>query len=269
MAEQMTEGAQNSSIAEGLMTKLKKWGPLIAIGGLMAFGFSQGWHHYLSLDALVRHREWLAAQVADHFVLMLGFYMIAYILAVALSFPGASFLTIAGGLLFGWAVGGAATVLAATLGASVIFLATRSAFGAALRARAGGFVDRFSEGFRDDAFNYLLFLRLVPVFPFWLINVVPALFNVRLGSYFLATLIGILPGTFAYAFIGAGLDSIIAAQKAANPTCATDPNCSVTLDTSALITPELIAAFVALGVVSLIPPILKAIKKSRSGKESA
>ncbi|WP_246657533.1 TVP38/TMEM64 family protein [Cohaesibacter sp. CAU 1516] len=269
MAEQMTHSAQNNSSGSGLAGKLKKWGPLIAIGGLMAFGFSQGWHHYLSLDSLVRHREWLASQVSAHYGLMLGGYMLAYILAVALSFPGASFLTIAGGLLFGWAIGGAATVLAATVGASVIFLATRSAFGASLRARAGGFVDRFSEGFRDNAFSYLLFLRLVPVFPFWLINVVPALFNVRLGVYFLATLVGILPGTFAYAFIGAGLDSIIAAQKAANPACATDPNCSVTLDTSALITPELIAAFVALGVVSLIPPALKAVKKWRGSKESS
>ncbi len=269
MAEQMTQDAPNSSNAASLATRLKKWGPLIAIGGLMAFGFSQGWHHYLSLDALVRHREWLADQVAAHYFMMLGGYMLAYILAVALSFPGASFLTIAGGLLFGWAIGGAVTVLAATIGASVIFLAARSAFGASLRARAGGFVDRFSAGFRDNAFNYLLFLRLVPVFPFWLINVVPALFNVRLGTYFLATLIGILPGTFAYGFIGAGLDSIIAAQKAANPACATDPGCSVTLDTSALITPELIAAFVALGVVSLIPPVLKAFKNRRGGKESS
>lgn len=263
MTEQMTQSANNSSTPDGVGAKLKKWGPLVAIGGLMAFGFSQGWHQYLSLDSLVKNRELLAGYVADHYVLMLGGYMLAYIAAVALSFPGASFLTIAGGLLFGWAVGGVATVLAATIGASIIFLAARSAFGASLRARAGGFVDRFSEGFRDNAFNYLLFLRLVPLFPFWLINVIPALFNVRLGSYFLATFIGIMPGTFAYTFIGAGLDSVIAAQRAANPACATDPNCSVTLDTSALITPELIAAFVALGVVSLIPPVLKALKNRR------
>ena len=263
MTEQMTQGIEKATPSGGISAKLKKWGPLVAIGGLMAFGFSQGWHHYLNLDSLVKNRALLASYVADYYGLMLGGYMLAYIAAVALSFPGASFLTIAGGLLFGWAIGGAATVLAATIGASVIFLAARSAFGASLRARAGGFIDRFSEGFRDSAFNYLLFLRLVPLFPFWLINVVPALFNVRLGSYFLATFIGILPGTFAYAFIGAGLDSIISAQRAANPACATDPNCSVTLDTSALITPELIAAFVALGIVSLIPPVLKAVKNRR------
>ena len=260
MTDQMTQTSKSGSQWVG---RLKKWAPLIAIGGLMAFGFSQGWHSYLSLDSLVRNRALLAGYVAEHYVLMLAGYGLAYIAAVALSFPGASFLTIAGGLLFGWAVSGSVTVLAATIGASLIFLAARSAFGAALRARAGGFIDRFTEGFRDDAFNYLLFLRLVPLFPFWLINVVPALFNIRLGSYFLATLIGILPGTFAYSFIGAGLDSVIAAQRAANPACATNPDCSVTLDPSALITGELILAFVAMGVVSLIPPALKALKKRR------
>lgn len=242
---------------------LKKWAPLLLLVALMAFGFSQGWHQYLSLESLIRNRDWLSAYVQDHYGLMLLGYCLVYLAAVALSFPGASFLTIGGGLLFGWAIGGIATVLSATIGASFIFLAARSAFGASLRARAGGFVERFSEGFRQDAFNYLLFLRLVPLFPFWLVNVVPALFNVRLGSYFFATLLGILPGTFAYSFIGAGLDSVIAAQRAANPACLNGANCDVTLETSALITGELIAAFVVMGIVSLIPPVLKAMKNRR------
>jgi uncharacterized membrane protein YdjX (TVP38/TMEM64 family) len=244
----------------------KKWGPLAVIVILMAIGFSQGWHQYLSLDSLVKNRELLRGYVEQNYLLMVGGFALAYIAAVALSFPGASFLTIGGGFLFGWAVGGAATVLSATIGASLIFLAARSSFGESLRSKAGGFIDRFAEGFREDAFNYLLFLRLVPLFPFWLVNLAPALFNVKLRSYFFATLFGILPGTFAYAFIGSGLDSVIEAQHAANPACATDPNCTVTLDTSAIITPELIAAFVALGVVSLIPPVLKAVKKRKSEK---
>jgi uncharacterized membrane protein YdjX (TVP38/TMEM64 family) len=242
----------------------KKWAPLAIIASLMIVGFSQGWHQYLSLESLVKNREVLRGYVEENYVLMVGGFALAYITAVALSFPGASFLTIGGGFLFGWAVGGAATVLSATIGASLIFLAARSSFGEALRSKAGGFIDRFAEGFREDAFNYLLFLRLVPAFPFWLVNLAPALFNVRLQSYFFATLIGILPGTFAFAFIGSGLDSIIEAQRAANPECSTNPDCAITLDTSAIITPELIAAFVALGVVSLIPPVLKAWKKRKA-----
>ncbi|MCV6546782.1 MAG: TVP38/TMEM64 family protein [Cohaesibacter sp.] len=248
----------------GFASLAKKWGPLVAILLLMGIGFSQGWHQYLSLDSLVKNRELLRGYVEQNYLLMVGGFALVYIVTVALSFPGASFLTIGGGFLFGWAVGGAATVLSATLGASLIFLAARSSFGEALRSKAGGFVDRFAEGFREDAFNYLLFLRLVPVFPFWLVNLAPALFNVRLRSYFTATLIGILPGTFAFAFIGSGLDSIIEAQHAANPACATDPNCKITLDTSAIITPELLGAFAALGIVSLIPPALKAWKKRKA-----
>ncbi len=254
--------------ASSPLALLKKWGPLLLIGLLMVVGFSQGWHQYLSLDSLVKNRELLRGYVEDNYLLMLGGFVMIYIAAVALSFPGASFLTIGGGFLFGWAVGGITIVLSATIGASLIFLAARSSFGSALRAKAGGFIDRFAEGFREDAFNYLLFLRLVPLFPFWLVNLAPALFNVRLGSYFTATLIGILPGTFAYAFIGSGLDSVIEAQRAANPACDTNPDCVVSLDTSALITGELLVAFAALGVVSLIPPVLKILKKRKKQQKT-
>ena len=260
MAEQMTQSGRDQQQST---SPIRRWGPVGVILLLMGVGYSQGWHQYLSLDALVTHRSMLADLVAEHYALALLGYVAIYVVAVALSFPGASFITIAGGLLFGWMIGGLLTVVAATLGATLIFLAARSVFGSSLRERATGFVHRFAEGFRQDAFNYLLFLRLVPVFPFWLINIAPALFGVRLGTYVSATLIGILPGTFAYAFIGAGFDSVIAAQEAANPTCSLDPDCTLTLDPGALITGELIAAFVALGVVALIPPVLKEIRRRR------
>ncbi|SNY90458.1 Uncharacterized membrane protein YdjX, TVP38/TMEM64 family, SNARE-associated domain [Cohaesibacter sp. ES.047] len=266
MAEQTTQTEREK---QGAFSHFKRWGPLGLILLFMGIGYAQGWHHYLSLDALVSHRTALAELVADHFALTLLGYCLIYIAAVALSFPGASFITIAGGLLFGWAIGGIATVLAASLGATLIFLAARSVLGSSLRDRATGFVHRFAEGFRSDAFNYLLFLRLVPVFPFWLINIAPALFNVPLGTYVLATMLGILPGTFAYAFIGAGFDSVIAAQRAADPACSANPDCSLTLDPGALITGELIAAFAALGVVALIPPVLKAIRRRRNAPTSS
>ena len=190
------------------------------------------------------------------------------LLGVAVSFPGASFLTIVGGLIFGWFVGGLLTVFAATAGACVVFLAARSALGTSLRARAGGFAERFSDGFRNNAFSYMLFLRLVPLFPFWLVNIVPALFQMPLGSYCLATLIGILPGTIAYALVGSGLDSVIAAQLATNPDCLSDPTCDLTLNTSSVITGELVAAFVALGAISLLPPLLKTVRKQRRTNSS-
>jgi uncharacterized membrane protein YdjX (TVP38/TMEM64 family) len=122
--------------------------------------------------------------------------------------PGAAILTIAGGFLFGTWVGGLCAVIGATLGATAIFLAARAGL-AGLAHRAGRFVEKLEAGFRADAFNYLLVLRLVPIFPFWLINLVPALVGVRLPTYMLATFLGIVPGTFVYASLGNGLGSLV------------------------------------------------------------
>ena len=177
-------------------------------------------------------------------------------------FRGASFLTIAGGFLFGWLLAGVATVIAATLGATVVFLAARSSLGTALKARAGPFLARLSSGFRENAMSYLLFLRLTPIFPFWLVNIAPAIFHVPVGTYVFSTLVGIIPGTFAFAFIGSGLDSVIAAQEAANPGCAAAGSCEV--DIGAFVTPELLAAFFVLGFASLIPVVLKRLRKKRA-----
>lgn len=237
---------------------VKRWLPLIGLAGLMILGFAQGWHEHLSLAALIRERQALAGFVGDYILLALTVYAAIYTAAVALSFPGASLLTIAGGFLFGWALGGVVTVVAATLGAVAVFLVARTSIGEFLTERAGPFLARISEGFRADAFNYLLFLRLTPIFPFWLVNIAPAMFNMPLRSFALGTFLGIIPGTFAFAFIGSGLDSVIAAQEAANPGCAAAGKCSI--EVSALITSELLAAFFALGIASLIPVVLKRLR---------
>lgn len=197
----------------------------------------------------------LANYLAEYPVLTPLIYFVVYTLAVALSFPGASLLTIAGGFLFGWFFGGLLTVVAATIGAALLFIAAKTSVGATLKERAGPFLDKMSEGFRKNAFSYLLFLRLTPVFPFWLVNIAPALFHVPLTTYLIATFVGIIPGTFAYAFVGAGLDSVILAQEQANPGCSAAGTCEVEI--SALITPELIWAFAALGLVALIPPVIQ------------
>jgi uncharacterized membrane protein YdjX (TVP38/TMEM64 family) len=178
---------------------------------------------------------------------------------VALSLPGAVFLTVFGGFLFGWLLGGVTTVVAATIGAVIVFLIARTSVGDALGRRAGPRLKRIAKGFREDAFAYLLFLRLVPAFPFWLVNLAPALFGMPLRSFALATAVGILPGTFAFAFAGAGLDSVIVAQKAAKQAClaAGGGDCMMRVDLHALVTPKLVIALGALGVVSLIPVLLR------------
>ena len=241
---------------------LRRWLPIGLLVAVMGIGFSLGWHEHLSLSNLIRERQSLMAFVSDNLFLALAVYILIYAASVALSFPGASFLTIAGGFLFGWIIAGTATIFAATFGATAVFLAARSSLGAALKARAGPFISRLASGFRENAMSYLLFLRLTPVFPFWLVNIAPAIFHVPVGTYVAATLVGIIPGTFAFAFIGSGLDSVIEAQEAANPGCAAAGNCQ--LDVGAFVTPELLAAFFALGIVSLIPVALKRIRSRRS-----
>ncbi|MGL4975055.1 MAG: TVP38/TMEM64 family protein, partial [Bosea sp. (in: a-proteobacteria)] len=123
------------------------------------------------------------------------------------------------------------------------------------------------EGFREDAASYMLFLRLVPVFPFWLVNLAPALAGVPLSTFLWTTLVGIVPGTFAFAFAGAGLDSVVAAQAAARASClaAGRTDCSAGLDLKALVTPQLLTAFALLGLVALVPVIWRKLK-ARSSK---
>ncbi|MES0809846.1 TVP38/TMEM64 family protein [Roseibium sp. SCPC15] len=238
--------------------RIRKWLPLIVLVALMILAFSQGVHKQLTLSNLIMRRQELAGFVDQNIVLAVLTYLVVYTVSVALSFPGASLLTIAGGFLFGWILGGFATVFGATLGACAVFLVARSSFGEVLTKRAGPFLSRLAKGFRNEAFSYLLFLRLTPVFPFWLVNIAPAIFQMPLSSYALATFVGIVPGTFAFAFIGSGLDSVIEAQEAANPGCAAAGTCQV--DVAALVTPQLLVAFFALGIASLIPVVLKKVR---------
>lgn len=238
--------------------------PLALVLGVLGLGYLLGLHRFISLDAVIREHEALQAWVSQNTVLAAAAYVAIYIVAVAASFPGASLLTIAGGFLFGVVAGTILTVLAATAGATCIFLAARTSLGEPLRARAGAFAQKLAKGFEDNAFLYLLSLRLQPVFPFWLINVAPALFSVSVGTYALATAIGIIPGTAAYTLLGDGLGSVIAAQEAANPGCAAAGTCAIEI--KALVSPVLIAALIAMSLVALIPV---AIKKWRARRDAA
>lgn len=219
---------------------------------------------YISLRQLAEHRETLTAWVSAHYLAALMLFMLIYTLVVTLSLPAAAALTVAGGFFFGWFVGGVATVAAATLGAVIVFLLARTALAEPLTHKAGPWLDKLRIGFRDDAISYLLFLRLVAVFPFWLVNLAPALLGMPLRDYVIATFLGIIPGTIAFSLTGAGLDSVLAAQRAAYEQCmAQNPNggCSMELDPSCWLTPQLLVAFAALGVIALIPVIAKRVWK--------
>jgi uncharacterized membrane protein YdjX (TVP38/TMEM64 family) len=238
-------GSQKSAFA--------RFAPVALIIAALGFGYAMGWQRFFTLDYLAQSRTNLLEMVAAHpIVSRLGFFIV-YAVAVAVSFPAASILTIFAGFLFGWWQGGLIVAFAATLGAMGLFLAARSAFGDALRSRVSGPAKTLADGFEKDAFNYLLFLRLAPIFPFFVINIVPALFAVPLRTYATATFFGIIPGTFAYTFLGTGIGSALDASAAAG----------TTLSVGDLVTPQLILAFFALGAAALLPVIIKRLRAKK------
>jgi uncharacterized membrane protein YdjX (TVP38/TMEM64 family) len=207
---------------------------LAAIGAAHAAGLGD----LLSLTALARHREALVGLVADHaLVAALGFVGV-YVLVVALSVPGAVVLTLVGGFLFGAALGTVLTVTGATIGATLVFLLARRVLGErATLDRLGPQAGRLAEAIRRNAASYLLVLRLVPLFPFFLVNLVPAFVGVRLSTYVLTTVFGILPGTFVFSLAGAGLGGVLDAGG--------------TFDARSVLTPEVIGALLGLALLSL------------------
>ncbi|MFN7104222.1 MAG: TVP38/TMEM64 family protein [Pseudorhizobium sp.] len=232
-----------------------RFAPLgIVLSGL-ALGYAFGLHDYLSLGFLAEQRQVLRSYVDTHPAWSVLLFFGAYILAVAFSFPAASILTIFGGFLFGWLLGGALVAVGATIGAAILFLVTRSAFGSFLRHRVDGVVKKLAEGFRANAFGYLFVIRLAPVFPFFVVNIAAALFDISLGRFVAATFLGILPGTFAYAYLGQGVDSVlVAAQQAGREA-----------EVSDLVTVEITLAFLALAVVALTPTIVRQMRRRGSG----
>jgi uncharacterized membrane protein YdjX (TVP38/TMEM64 family) len=226
------------------------WPLVLLLAGLGLF-FALGLDRYLSFRALSDHRDWLMAQVRDVPVLAALAYIGAYAAVAAFSIPGGAVLTILGGFLFGTWLGTSYAVAGATLGSVAVFLAARTALGDAMRARAGGAVQRMRQGFQENALSYLLFLRLIPVFPFWLVNLVPALVGVPLGTYVIGTFAGIIPGTLVYASVGNGLDALV--------TSGGTPSLAI------IFQPTILGPIVGLGVLSLLPVGYKKWKARRAG----
>lgn len=214
---------------------------LLAVG-LIAF-FAFGLDDYVSFDKLSKHREVLVEFVAAYSVLAVILYLVCYVSVIAFSLPGGAFMTITGGFLFGAWAGTVYAVLAATVGAMALYLAARFALADLLRAKAGPAIRKMEAGFRENALSYLLALRLIPVFPFWLVNLVPALLGVPFRVYLIGTFIGILPGTFIYASVGNGLGTVFAAGG--KP------------DIGLIFRPEILLPILGLALLALAPVALK------------
>ena len=259
----MTLEQRSTSRTQGTnASRLRRFAPVAIVVLAMCLVFATGAHRQVSLETLVRHRMAIDAFIDAHSVAAVGVFMAIYILVVALSIPGALFLTISGGIVFGTLIGGLATVVSATIGATIIFLVAKSACGENLVRRAGPLAGKIADGFRAEAFTYLLFLRLVPVVPFFLVNLAPALVGVKISTFVAATFIGIIPATFAFAFFGSGLDSVLAAQEGPYRAClaAGRTECPVHFDVGTIITPQLLAAFAALGLIALLPVLVRRLK---------
>ena len=210
---------------------------------IIAF-FALGGQKYLTLDSIKANRDALKTFTNEHLVLAVVIAFFVYATAVALSVPGAVVLSLMCGFLFGRWLGAAVIVGAATLGATLVFLAARYLFADWAKSRLGSVGQKINEGFSENAFSYMLFLRLVPAFPFFLVNLAPAFTNIKLSTYAIATAIGIIPGSFVFANLGETLGTIDSL--------------------SGLVSKETLLAFVLLGLLALVPVVIKKVKSRRA-----
>ena len=215
--------------------------PAVLLVGLTLF-FTSGANEVISWDFLGTHYVVIKAFAGDHIWLGYLAFFCSYVLAVAFSLPIASLLTLAGGAVLGWPAV-ILVVTAATTGAGSVFLAARNLFTDPLRQRAGAFFTKLEKGFSENAFFYLLALRLVPAAPFWAVNIVPALTRMPFRQFMGATCLGIIPGTVIYISVGRGFDHVLAAGK--------------TPDLGVLTSSEILLPLTGLGTLSLLPILVR------------
>jgi uncharacterized membrane protein YdjX (TVP38/TMEM64 family) len=212
---------------------------VIAVGIALAiaafFYFDLG--RFLSLTALKENRDSLLAFTDANFAAAVGIFIVAYAIVTGLSLPGAVILTLGGGFLFGATLATLFVNLGATTGATLAFLTARYLLRDTVEQKFGKWLGPFQEGFAKNAFSYLLTLRLIPLFPFFVVNLVSGLTRVNVGTYVAATAIGIIPGSFVYAYAGRQLGTINSLKEIASP--------------------NVIGAFVLLGLLALVPVVYK------------
>lgn len=223
--------------------KYTKFFIIAAIVGLFVVFYMLGFNKYLSLEALQANREALNIFYHEHRVVFTGAFMLVYIISAAISLPGATILTLTGGFIFGPLIGSGIVIVSATIGASLAFLVARFILRNTLEKKYEHNLKKFNEGITKNAWSYLLFLRLVPLFPFFLINIVMGLTRVPLRVFTLVSFIGMYPGTFVYTLAGGQLATINSVKDIASP--------------------RLIGAFTLLGCFALISGIYKKFKGSK------
>jgi|SaaInlStandDraft_5_1057022.scaffolds.fasta_scaffold14801_2 uncharacterized membrane protein YdjX (TVP38/TMEM64 family) len=250
MTDYMAEDTCNGDLGLQKKPVWRRILPVIALGAGFAGYFWFGLDEIFSFAGLGENREMLQELVATHANLAAFLFVATYTLCVAFSLPAATLLTIAGGFLFGPIWGTTLVVLGATMGATGVFLAARTAFGDSLRQRAGPALKKLEAGFQADAFSYLLVLRLVPLFPFFLVNIAPAFVGVSVRTYIVTTLIGIIPGALVYASVGSGIGMIF--DQGGTP------------DLAVIFEPEVLLPILGLSLLAMVPVVFKRFKALRS-----
>lgn len=234
------------------MTNIRKEGwarrlPLLIILAVALVG-AFALQDYVTFEALRDNREALIAYRDNHLILTAILFVAAYVIIVAFSLPGALIATLTGGFLFGTFGGSFLSVAGATVGATLIFIAARSGFGEKLKAKmdaSDGAVGKITKGLDDNQWSMLFVMRLVPVVPFFVANLVPAFLAVPLHRYVISTFFGIMPGSVVYSSVGAGLGEVFKLGET--------PNLSVIFE------PQILLPLLGLSLLSIMPVIVKAI----------
>ncbi len=211
----------------------------IGIGAFFIFDLGQ----YLSLEALKNNRDNLLAYTESNYGFAVALFVLVYIVQTAFSLPGGAILTLAGGFLFGSLLGTIYVNLGATSGATLAFLAARYLLRDWVEQKFGDRLEFIQAGFAQNAFSYLMTLRLIPAFPFFLVNLVSGLTRVNLGTYVVATAVGIIPGSFVYAYAGRQLGTINSLGEIASP--------------------PVLLAFTLLGLLALLPMVYRKIQAQK------
>jgi len=259
-------GAPGASASRSPLQTLKRFGPAGVVVAVMALVFILEWHREITFENIVALRDRFHHVLADHRVLAVLGYVLVYVVAVALSVPCGLILTLSGGFLFGWLVGGLAAVAGATIGATIIFLIAKSSIGHTLAVSSGPWLEKLRAGFEKEGLRYMLFLRLVP-FPFWVINLAPAVLGVPLKTFVIGTFLGIIPGTLTFAYLGDTLDRVVRDAKTGFDTCVATKGaaaCKLSIGLEELPIKQILVALALLGLVVLIPTALKRWRNSHA-----
>ena len=228
-----------------------KWLPLFVLILLLFLFYGLGLVHYFTFSALQHSHDFLRTWVAHYYLISLFIFTLLYVVVAAASLPIAAFLTIVGGFLFGPVINLLIVDICATLGVVLLFFAIKTTFGEILQKKATPWMRKMEKGFQKNSFSYLLFLRLIPLFPFWAVNICAALLNVPLKIFLLATMLGILPGTFVYSLLGNGLEVLLKEGQTPNM--------------STLFKPEIFWPLFGLAFLSLLSLVYKKRKNTDEG----